>query len=82
MSLQTSYLICLPVSLFTLSLFLHSLCLGLITQSHPLKTVFCELNREHLIEGLSLSVVMQRLLVPTRITLCLVVAMDMLLPVV
>jgi hypothetical protein len=43
-------------------------------QSHPLKTVLCELNRKHHIEGLSLSIVMQRLFVPTRITVCLVVA--------
>jgi hypothetical protein len=49
--------------------------------SHPLKTVIRELNREHLIEGLSLSIVMQRLLVPTRITVCLVVAMETLLSV-
>jgi hypothetical protein len=62
------------------SLFL-CLYLGLNAHSHPLKTALCELNREHLIEGLSLSVVMQRLLVPTRITLCLVVTMEKLLPV-
>jgi hypothetical protein len=47
--------------------------------SHPLKTVLRELNREHLIEGLSLTVVMQRLVVPARIIVCLVVTMETLL---
>jgi hypothetical protein len=49
-SLQTSYLICLPVSLF------YFVCISLLTRfNHSLKTVLHELNRKHLVDQLGLS---------------------------
>jgi hypothetical protein len=57
--------------------------LSVSSVSHPLKRVLRELNRKHLlVEQLGSSVAAQRLVVATKITVCLVVTMETLVSVV